>query len=168
MDRRSTMAQIDAGRSLMTSVLATARALEPPAADPTPEPVAKPAAAVPATSSVEPLRIPQITIHGFCETPSLISAMERAVADRRMSRASAKLFPGGITAAIDLYRKGTSPNLIIVENRAPIAELYAQLEALAEVCVPGTKLIVIGTANDVAVYRELLFRGVSDYAVAPV
>jgi pilus assembly protein CpaE len=152
----------------MTSVLATARALEPPAADPTPEPVAKPVPAVPATSSVETLRIPQITIHGFCETPSLISAMERAVADRRMSRASAKLFPGGITAAIDLYRKGTSPNLIIVENRAPIAELYAQLEALAEVCVPGTKLIVIGTANDVAVYRELLFRGVSDYAIAPV
>ena len=151
----------------MTSVMATARALEP-AADPTPEPVAKPASTVPASSGAETLRIPQITIHGFCETPSLLSAMERAVADRRMSRASAKLLPGGITAAIDLYRKETSPNLIIVENRAPIAELFSQLEALADACVAGTKVVVIGNANDVAVYRELLFRGVSDYAVAPL
>jgi pilus assembly protein CpaE len=151
----------------MTSVLATARALEP-AADPTPEPVAKPAATVPASSSVETLRIPQITIHAFCETPSLLTAMERAVADRRMSRASAKLFPGGIAAAIDLYHKETSPNLIIVENRSPIAELFTQLEVLADACVAGTKVVVIGSANDVAVYRELLFRGVSDYAVGPL
>jgi pilus assembly protein CpaE len=155
----------------MTSVLATARAPELPA-DPMPEPAVKPAAAMSAAasavSSVETLRIPHITIHAFCETPSLISAMERALADRRISRASAKLHPGGITAAIDLYHKETSPNLIIVENRAPIAELYGQLEALADACVAGTKVIVIGNANDVAIYRELLFRGISDYAVAPL
>jgi pilus assembly protein CpaE len=155
----------------MTSILATTRELEP-AAGSMPEPLAKPAdvmaAAVAAASKVETLRIPRITIHGFCETPSLISAMERAVADRRMSRATAKVLPGGIAAAIDLYHKETSPNLIIVENRAPIAELYAQLETLADVCVAGTKVIVIGNANDVAIYRELLFRGVTDYAVGPV
>ena len=165
------MAQTDGARSQMTSVIATARVPAAPA-DPMPQSLAKPAdaavAATPASSKIETLRIPQITIHGFCETPALISAMERAVGDRRMSRASAKLIPGGITTAIDLYHKETSPNLIIVENRAPIAELFAQLEALADVCVPGTKVIVIGSANDVAVYRELLFRGVSDYAVAPL
>ena len=163
MDQRSTMAQIDGARSLMTSVLAPAVA-----AGLTPEPVAKPAAAVPASNSVETLRIPHITIHAFCETPALTSAMEVALADRRMSRASGKVLPGGITAAIDLYHRETSPNLIMVENRASIAELYAQLEALADVCVAGTKLIVIGNANDVAVYRELLFRGISDYAVGPL
>jgi pilus assembly protein CpaE len=167
MDQRNTMAQIDAARPLMTSLLAPSRAPEL-AADLTPEPVAKPAAAVPATNSVETLRIPLITIHAFCETPALINAMEVALADRRMSRASGKVLHGGIAAAIDLYHRETSPNLIIVENRASIAELYAQLEALADVCVAGTKLIVIGNANDVAVYRELLFRGISDYAVGPL
>jgi pilus assembly protein CpaE len=165
------MAQIDGARSQMTSVITTARVPAAPA-DPMPESLAKPADAVvaasPASSKIETLRIPQITIHGFCETPALLSAMERAVADRRMSRASAKLIPGGITTAIDMYHKETSPNLIIVENLTPIAELYVQLEALADVCVPGTKVIVIGSANDVAVYRELLLRGVSDYAVAPL
>ena len=152
----------------MTSLLATARA----PADPAPETIvrldADAASATSAPSGAETLRIPQITIHVFCETPSLMSAMERAMADRRMSRARAKLLPGGVAAAIDLYHRETSANLIIVENRAPIAELYKQLEALADVCVAGTKVIVIGNANDVGVYRELLFRGVSDYAVAPL
>jgi len=155
----------------MTSILATTRTLEPPAGA-MPEPLAKPAdvmaAAAAAASKVETLRIPHITIHRFCETPSLVSALERAVADRRMSRASAKVLSGGIAAAIDLYHKETTPNLIIVENRAPIAELYGQLETLADVCVAGTKVIVIGNANDVGIYRELLFRGVTDYAVGPV
>src|SRR5271166_4844979 len=151
----------------MTSVLAPARAPEL-AAGLTPEPVAKPAAPVPTGNSIETLSIPLITIHGFCETPALISAMERAVADRRMARASGKVMPGGIMAAIDLYHRETSPNLIIVENRAPIAELFAQREALEDVCVAGTKLIVIGNANDVGVYRKLLCRGISDYAVGPL
>jgi len=118
--------------------------------------------------NVEILRIPHITIHLFCDTPSLIGAMERAVADRRMVRASAKLLRGGIAAAIDLYSKETPPNLIIIENHAPIAELYAQLDAMADLCVAGTKVVIIGSANDVAIYRELIFRGVSDYAVAPL
>jgi pilus assembly protein CpaE len=154
----------------MTQVVATARAPEL-LADPTLENAAKPTPAVstaPAANNIEILRIPQITIHAFCQTPSLISAMEHAVTDRRMARATAKLMPGGITTAIDLYRKETSPNLIMIENRAPIVELYSHLEALADVCVAGTKVIVIGTDNDVAIYRELLFRGISDYAVAPL
>lgn len=165
------MIQTDGARPLMTPVLATTRAPEP-AADSAPESVAKAAVAAPvaapAAGNVEALRIPHITIHAFCETPSLVSAMELAVTDRRLSRARAKLLPGGIRAAIDLYHKETSPNLIIVENRSPTSELFVQLEMLADLCVAGTKVIVIGNANDVALYRELLFRGVSDYAVAPL
>jgi pilus assembly protein CpaE len=162
------MTQIEAARPLVTSIPSTARA----PADSAPQPVIGPDspanAAAPAPAQAETLRIPHITIQAFCETPALINAMERALTDRRMSRASAKVIPGGIASAIDLYHRETSPNLIIVENRAPIAELFAQLEALADTCVAGTKVIVIGNTNDVGVYRELLFRGISDYAVAPL
>jgi len=117
---------------------------------------------------VEMHRIPQITIHAFCETPEMIGTIESAVADRRMARAGAKINPGGIAAAIELYRQSPSPNLIIVESRAAVTDLHAQLHALADVCVPETKVIVIGYANDVGTYRELLVRGVSEYIVAPV
>ena len=117
---------------------------------------------------LEMRRVPQITLHAFCDTPELIGTIEKAVADRRMSRANAKVHSGGITAAIDLYRQAGSANLVIIENRAAVTDLYAQLDALADVCVAGTKVIVVGYTNDVAIYRELLSRGVSEYIVAPV
>jgi len=162
------MTQIEAVRPLVTSVSAETRAPVDSASQPMSRPDSPATAVTPATAAIEALRIPQITIHAFCDTPALINAMEGALGDRRMSRASAKVLRGGIGTAIDLYHRETSPNLIIVENRTPVAELYAQLEALADACVAGTKVIVIGNANDVGIYRELLFRGVSDYAVAPL
>ena len=42
------------------------------------------------------------------------------------------------------------------------------LDALAEVCDAGTRVVVIGRTNDVMLYRELVRRGVSDYMIAPV
>jgi pilus assembly protein CpaE len=117
---------------------------------------------------VEMLRVPRITLHAFCDTPEMIGTMERAIADRRMSRAHATMHPGGIAAAVDLYRHASSPNLVVIESRAAVADLHAQLDALADVCQSGTKAIVIGYDNDVAIYRELLVRGVSEYLVAPV
>jgi pilus assembly protein CpaE len=122
----------------------------------------------PTAEVVEMLRVPSITIHSFCDAPETIGALERAVADRRMSRAHATMHPGGIAAAINLYRRTASPNLVLVESRAVIADLHCQLNALADVCQTSTKVVVIGHANDVAVYRDLLARGVSEYIVAPV
>lgn len=43
-----------------------------------------------------------------------------------------------------------------------------QLDSLAEVCDAGTNVIVLGTANDILLYRELIRRGVSDYLVHPI
>jgi pilus assembly protein CpaE len=127
-----------------------------------------PLGAKPTTHVAEMLRIPSMTIHVFCNTPETTSAIERAVADRRMSRANTTLHPGGIAAGTELYRRTASPNLVVVESQAPIAELHAQLNALADVCQTSTKVIVIGYANDVTVYRDLLSWGVSEYIVAPV
>jgi pilus assembly protein CpaE len=43
----------------------------------------------------------------------------------------------------------------------------AGLDRLAEVCDPGTKVVLIGAHNDIALYRELMRRGVSEYLVPP-
>jgi pilus assembly protein CpaE len=113
-------------------------------------------------------RVPQITLHAFCETSDLVGVVEKAIVDRRMSRVTAKVHCSGILGAIDLYRQEGSPNLVMIEDRGAFADLCARLDALADVCVAGTKVIVIGCANDIAIYRELLRRGVSEYIVAPV
>ena len=43
-----------------------------------------------------------------------------------------------------------------------------ELDRLAEVCDPATKVIVVGRSNDVELYRELMRRGASEYLVAPL
>jgi len=54
-----------------------------------------------------------------------------------------------------------------VERGARGAALLAQLAELAQVCDPSTKVIVIGRINDIALYRELMRQGVSEYIVRP-
>jgi len=46
--------------------------------------------------------------------------------------------------------------------------MLGALARLADCCGPATKIMVIGQVNDVALYRELLQRGISEYLLAPV
>src|SRR4029079_657237 len=93
--------------------------------------------------------------------------IENALADRRMSRAHATVHSGGMAAALTLYRQTASPNLGIIESKEATA-LHSQLEQLASICQPSTKVVVIGYVKDVSLYRELIIQGISDYIVAPV
>lgn len=117
---------------------------------------------------VEIHRVPQIAVDVFCETDEVTGAMQRALADRRMARVRSGVRPGGIAAAVAQYRNSVSPDVIIVESGAAPGHMRLQLDALADVCHASTKVIVIGHANDVDLYRTLLADGVSEYLVAPV
>jgi pilus assembly protein CpaE len=112
-------------------------------------------------------RIPRIAVAAFFDSSESAAVLERVVADRRMARVQATLHAGGIGAALDLYRRTASPELLIIESRAGLDELRAGLDELADACVAGTKLLLIGHTNDIAFYRELLRLGVSEYIVAP-
>ncbi|KAF2992702.1 AAA family ATPase [Methylocystis sp. MJC1] len=112
--------------------------------------------------------VPRISIQGFCESQDVAQVIENAASDRRMSKAHVKVHMGGIAAAIEAYRTAPTPNLIVLETFADRAVLTEQLDSLAEFCDSGTKVMVIGHENDIALYRELTARGVSDYVVAPL
>src|SRR5471030_424447 len=99
------------------------------------------------------LRVPAITLHAFCETPEITAAMQTAVADRRMSRTHTNVQPGGIAAALELYRRTATPDLVLFESHAGAGELFGQLDALANVCSTSTKVMVVGHANDIELYR---------------
>ena len=45
--------------------------------------------------------------------------------------------------------------------------MLAQIDALAELCDPNIRVLVIGAMNDVQLYRQLVARGVSEYLVPP-
>ncbi|HPA39725.1 MAG TPA: AAA family ATPase, partial [Phenylobacterium sp.] len=112
--------------------------------------------------------LPRITIHVFCALPETADLAERAAADRRMERAAVVVRMGGLAAACEIYQNQPTPSLVMVESIDPAPQLIAQLDKLAEVCDPGTKVVVVGAANDIALYRELMRRGVSEYLVPPL
>jgi len=112
--------------------------------------------------------VPRISIHAFCEFPDTGAALQRAGGDRRLSKAHLLVELGGIDAAVAHYRGQVTPNLLIVETKLHGADALAELDRLAEVCDPSTKVIVVGRSNDVELYRELMRRGASEYLVAPL
>jgi pilus assembly protein CpaE len=110
----------------------------------------------------------RITIHLFCELGETAEVGERALKDRRLARASGAIFTGGLSAAVARYKSQPTPSLVIVEAAEDGDRILAGLDGLAEVCDAGTKVMVIGRRNDIALYRELVRRGVSEYLVAPL
>lgn len=112
--------------------------------------------------------VPRISIRAFCEFPDTGAALQRAGSDRHLSKAQMTVQLGGIPAAVDFFAGQVTPNLLIVETRLSGNAALEELDRLAEVCDPTTKVIVIGRINDVELYRALMHRGASDYLVAPL
>ncbi len=74
---------------------------------------------------------------------------------------------GGVAAAVKYLGSAQSPRLLIVDLSG-IEDPMRDVDSLAEVCDPGTSVIAFGTANDVALFRDLLAAGVADYLIKPV
>jgi pilus assembly protein CpaE len=112
--------------------------------------------------------IPRVTIHAFCARTETAALLEHAAKDRRMARATTVVRMGGLAAAVDGYQNQPTPSLVLVETLDDAQRLLHGLDALAQVCDAGTKVVVIGQANDIALYRELMRRGVSEYLTQPL
>ncbi|HUO11497.1 MAG TPA: CpaE family protein [Caulobacteraceae bacterium] len=138
----------------------------PPPPAPAPNPIAEMLAS--AEAALGEHTVPRITIHVFSVRPEMEELVQRAVSDRRMERAKTVTHQGGLGAAVTYYQTQPTPSLLIVESLDGASTLLGQLAQLAEVCDPGTKVIVVGAANDISLYRELMRRGVSEYLVPPL
>jgi len=110
---------------------------------------------------------PRVSVQAFCETVETAAAVQSAGEDRRLGKAHLKIQMGGMAAAAEAYRTAPTPNVIILETEGR-SDILTGLDHLATVCDSGTRVVVIGRVNDVALYRELVRRGVSDYVIAPV
>ena len=74
---------------------------------------------------------------------------------------------GGLRNAVQSLSISASPNILMVdlsESGDPLNDI----NALAEVCEPGTVVIAIGQVNDVRLYRDLLSSGIHDYLLKPL
>ena len=112
--------------------------------------------------------VPRISISAFCEFPDTGAALQRAAADRRLARAHLDVQLGGLQAALDHFSGQVTPNLLIIETKLQGKAAIEDIDRLADVCDPATKVVIVGRTNDVELYRELMRRGVSEYLVAPL
>lgn len=74
---------------------------------------------------------------------------------------------GGLRNAIQSLSITASPNILMVdlsESGDPLNDI----NALAEVCEPGTVVIAVGQVNDVRLYRDLISSGIHDYLLKPL
>ncbi len=77
-----------------------------------------------------------------------------------------KVAKGGLRNAVQSLSVAASPNILFVdlsESGDPLNDI----NALAEVCEPGTVVIAAGEVNDVRLYRDLVSSGIQDYLLKP-
>ncbi|WP_260928616.1 CpaE family protein [Novosphingobium sp. 9] len=78
-----------------------------------------------------------------------------------------KCHRGGLRSAVQSLSVSASPNILMIdlsESGDPLSDI----NALAEVCEPGTIVIAVGQVNDVRLYRDLLASGIHDYLLKPL
>jgi len=111
------------------------------------------------------LRIP---IGAFLLNQDSKAAVESLKQDGLFFRCTIEAHDGGIEAAATYFADQRTPTLLIVETAAQQDRMFEQLEALANVCDPDVKLVLIGAQNDIELFRTLIRSGVSDYLITPV
>ncbi|HEX8899733.1 AAA family ATPase [Vitreimonas sp.] len=112
--------------------------------------------------------VPRITIHAACDRPEIADMVSGIAVDRRMARAEITVEGGGIDAAILRFASQASPNLLLIDTIQQGPLMLQNLDRLAEVIEQGTKVVIVGAVNDIALFRELMARGVSEYIVPPL
>ena len=118
------------------------------------------------SKSLPPL--PAINVHMFAETKAGHDLFQQVAASRHFRRASVQIFEGGILAALQTYAQAQTPQLLVVETTADHNGIMEQLTQLAQVVVPGTRVVVVGHINDVLLYRQLMAQGLQDYLAMPL
>jgi pilus assembly protein CpaE len=112
--------------------------------------------------------IHRFNIEAFPLTRETEAALEGLRAERDFSKVKLSILFGGLPRAVKHYADNPSPRVIIVEDPSGIDQLLKNLEQMADVVEPGRKVIVIGSINDVQVYRRLVSQGITEYLVGPV
>ncbi len=78
-----------------------------------------------------------------------------------------EIHEGGLDEAHAFIAATTAPAFLVVDLTGSAAPLAA-VDALADVCAADTRVLAIGTTNDVALFRGLRALGVADYLLKPL
>src|SRR3954447_13086740 len=97
------------------------------------------------------------------------AATESAIADgaAHLGITPFRVIRGGIDKAIQHLGTERSPGILVVDVSGcdfPVSRVHD----LADVCEPAVTVVAMGDSNDVALYRQLIQAGITEYIFKPV
>ena len=95
-----------------------------------------------------------------------IAGLLRSIADER-GLPPDQIYLGGMGRAAEVLSVSASPSILFVDL-ASHPEPLKEVDQLAQICAPGTRLIVAGVLDDVALYQEMIASGLVDYLPKPI
>ncbi|MBO6521981.1 MAG: hypothetical protein JJ900_17990 [Rhodospirillales bacterium] len=101
---------------------------------------------------------------GFAADDETADIVRAAVEARDLS--GDNVIVSDLTDAMNGLAAIRTPPLLIVDL-GDAKDIMAAAEQLSQVCDAGAQVILLGTVNDLRVYRDIISAGVSDYLVKP-
>jgi len=110
----------------------------------------------------------RINIGAFVLSDAVRDAVNALSDDRQFLRSSVMVENGGMAAAYEYLSQRSTPELLIVETTSKGDAFFEELNGLADVCQPGTRVIIIGAENDINLFKTLIDQGISQYFLETV
>lgn len=110
----------------------------------------------------------RINIGAYVLTDAVRDAVNALNEDRLFLRSTVSVSDGGMTGALDYLSNRSTPELLIVETQSQGEALFTELNGLADLCQPGTRVIIVGAENDINLFKTLIDQGISQYFVGTV
>lgn len=111
------------------------------------------------------MAVDQNSFAAFIESAADIDVLHNVT--KQLNLKNYEAIQGGIKEAIILYQEKKSPGYLIIDiskSDLPISDIAR----LLEVCSPNVSVIVIGTKNEVSLYRDLTKLGIYEYLLSPL
>ena len=110
----------------------------------------------------------RINIGAFVLTDAVRDAVNALNDDRLFLRSTISVQEGGMATALEFLTQRSTPELLLVETKSMDEALFNELNALADVCQPGTRVIIVGAENDINLFKTLIDQGISQYFLETV
>ncbi|GGD56463.1 AAA family ATPase [Croceicoccus mobilis] len=101
----------------------------------------------------------------FVSDEATMEVVRTAVSNLNMPHEKCNM--GGLRNAVQTLSVSASPQILLVDL-SECGDPLSDINALAEVCEPGTVVIAVGQINDVRLYRDLTASGIQDYLLKPL
>ena len=101
----------------------------------------------------------------FVNDPVSEQVIAKVIQEKTMAYAEAK--QGSCRDAVEFLKQNRSPKILIIDisdSELPLGDIAK----LKEHSTPNMNIIVVGSRNDVGLFRDLMNEGVSDYLVKPL